>query len=353
MKIIPLTKQYKKQWDKIVYESNESWFFHFYDWGMFINQEILGNKLLSFLIEDNKQILGIFPLFLKRQKIFPFVVMKILSSGFGTGGLALINGLGEQHVRKIQKFTFDYIDSLAKQYKADLLEINLPPLSPANLPPMNKKINPLIFYGLKDNSTATYLIDLQNNSYEELWKKMETRSRTAIRKAEQSNITIEKVGTIDDIREYYDLHCQTYKRTGVAPHPFLYFETIFKKGWANMFFARYDKRIIAAVNVAAFKTGAVYWTSASDYRYSSLGANNLLQWHAIRWAKEQGYKWYDSGEAWLDTNNPKLAGLTRFKGSFGGELFPFYKGEKIYNTYKLQILGLLRNIKHFIKNFLH
>lgn len=345
MRIIPLTEQYGEGWDKVVYDSADAWLFHLYDWGLKVSQEIWAYRNLSFLIEDNGQIVAVFPLFLREGKLLPFVKLRALCSGHGIGGLAVIEGLGEKHKKRIERFAFDYVDSLAKQCKADKLELSLPPLAPANLPPLAKRVNPLLLQGLKDNSSATYLVDLQNNSCEDLWKRMEVRSRTAIRKAEQSKVIIKQAENVSDVERYYELHRQTYNRTGAKPHPFAYFETIYVNKWAHMFLAECNNQTIAAINVAAFKTGVVYLTGAADYQFHSLGANNLLQWHAMKWAKQQGYKWYDSGEAQLGTSDPKLAGLAQFKASFGGELYPYYKGVRVYSHHKLRIIEFLAAVR--------
>lgn len=52
-----------------------------------------------------------------------------------------------------------------------------------------------------------------------------------------------------------------------------------------------------------------------------------LQWHAIKFAKSKGCKFYESGEGFpnITDTTDKRYGLTRFKKAFGGELRPFYK----------------------------
>jgi lipid II:glycine glycyltransferase (peptidoglycan interpeptide bridge formation enzyme) len=301
------------------------------------------------LIQGNDgDIVGIFPLFLKETRRKRFIKDRVLfSGGWGICGLALINELGDKYRSNIEEFAYEHVDQLAKEHNVDILEIRLPPLAPVYLPPHVIRINPLLRHGLQDNSTATFLIDLMNNSLDDLWQHMEGRSRTAIRKAEKAGVKIREIANRGEVEEhYYRLHCQTYRHTGVSPHPLSYFTTIYENGWAKIFLAECEEQIIAALNVAAFKTGVLYWTSASNPEYYSVNPNNLLQWYAIQWAKEQGYSWYESGEALLGTDNPKLKGLTEYKGSFGGELYPFYKGIKIYKPVKKEFFDLIRELRH-------
>ena len=351
MQIIPLTRNYKDAWDEIVYASDEAWMFHLYDYIVNVDLGVWGYKSLSFLIEDeNRKIVGIFPMFLKEYKKKNFIKECLLSSnGWGIAGLALINELNNKRRIKIREFAYNYVNLLARDYNVDRLEIRLPPLAPAYLPPLNKKINPLIFSGLKDNSTNTYIVNLSDKSKEQLWEGLKDGCQRAVKKALKNGVSVKQARGINDIKTYYMLHVDTYNRTGVKPHPFKYFETIFNSKWANIFFAIYEKKIIAALNLAAFKTGVLYWTGASLTDYLDLRANNLLQWNGILWAKKQGYKWYDSGEAWLGTNDTKLKGLTRFKSSFGGELYPFYKGIKIYKPIKNKFFDLIKELRKGIK----
>ena len=340
MKIVSINKKYKKDWDNIVYNSDDAWLFHLYDWNTLVNENVWKYKQLSFLIKDKKNIIGICPLFLKEHKKFHFFNIKTLSNGFGPSGLALDNRLNQIQKNNAQAIILKYISNIAKIYAIDKLEISLPALAIKNF----YYLNPIKQLGLDDISTKTYLINLQNKSNDDLWNNMEKRSRTAIRKAKKNNIRIKQTRALDDLKEYYRLHCETYKRTKAKPHPFSYFKIICEKKWANIFFAYLEDKLIATLNVCVFKNNALYWTSASDHKFSSLGANNLLQWHAIKWAKSKGCEWYESGEAMLNTNNSKFIGLTKFKKSFGGKLYPFYKGEKIYSS-KLKFLNILKNTK--------
>ncbi|MEK9147653.1 MAG: peptidoglycan bridge formation glycyltransferase FemA/FemB family protein [Patescibacteria group bacterium] len=344
MKIIPINEKYKKDWDNIVYNSDDAWLFHLYDWNTLINENVWQYKQLSFLIQFQNKIVGICPLFFKKQSKLKLLSTNILSNGFGPSGLALDNKLNKIQRNKAQDIILKHISSIAKNYKIDKLEISLPPLAFKNFYYYKNNLNPIKQWGLNDISTKTYLINLQNKSNDDLWSNMEKRSRTAIRKAKKHNITIIKASALDDLKKYYNLHLQTYKRTGAKPHPFSYFKIIRDKKWANIFFAYLENNLIGALNIAIFKGNALYWTSASNHDFNSLGVNNLLQWHAIKWAKEQNCQWYDSGEAILNTKNTKFAGLTNFKKSFGGELYPFYKGNKIYSAKS----NLIKIIKKWI-----
>lgn len=135
---------------------------------------------------------------------------------------------------------------------------------------------------------------------------------------------------MEEIKGYYQMHVETYNRTGVTPHPFEYFRLIWeyfgRLGLANFFIAHKDGVPVAALNVAAYKDAGLYWTGASRTEFMKTGINKLLQWEAIKWCKEKGFLWYESGEAFPEAKEGKHAGLDFFKRSFGGKLYLFYKG---------------------------
>jgi peptidoglycan pentaglycine glycine transferase (the first glycine) len=71
-------------------------------------------------------------------------------------------------------------------------------------------------------------------------------------------------------------------------------------------------------------------------------AGHLLQWHAIRWAKEHGCSEYDfGGFAENATSGPAL-----FKKGFGGGMVTFVPAHrKILNNTKYQLLRLIYAIR--------
>jgi hypothetical protein len=52
--------------------------------------------------------------------------------------------------------------------------------------------------------------------------------------------------------------------------------------------------------------------------------------------------WYEVGEAFPNVKEGKLKGLNDFKKSFGGSLYPYYKGRLPVNNRAAKILKALR-----------
>jgi Acetyltransferase (GNAT) domain len=193
------------------------------------------------------------------------------------------------------------------------------------------RVNPLLAYGYRNTLSQTYVVDLRRDEAK-IWDRLAPDCRTHVRKAEKEGCTVRLASASkEDLEIYYELHRETYHRTGVSPHPFAYFEAIWRhfvaEGRAIVFFAERAGQVIAADNEAFYKNAMSGWTAAGKEEAARVGANNLLHWHAMRWARENRAEWYESGEAFPGATEGKSKGLNAFKKSFGGELYPVYKAE--------------------------
>jgi lipid II:glycine glycyltransferase (peptidoglycan interpeptide bridge formation enzyme) len=183
---------------------------------------------------------------------------------------------------------------------------------------------------------------------EEIWQGMESYCRTHIRKAEKTGFTVRSSTELSDLDVYYDLHCKTYHRTHVKPHPYEYFEMLWKKfavnGRAMAFFAEFDGKPIAIDVEACFKNALSGWSAAGEGSNTS-GVNNLLHWSAIQWAGENKYEWYESGEGFPGETSGKRKGLNDFKKSFGGDLYPIYRGKIIRRRFIYNFRNFVRTLQ--------
>jgi len=87
----------------------------------------------------------------------------------------------------------------------------------------------------------------------------------------------------------------------------------------------------------------IYYYGASDNHYRKVMAPYLLQWEAIKESKKRGCKYYDFlGIAPEGAVNHPWAGVTQFKGKFGGEVVDYPKAKDLvlkpfwYFLYKLR-----------------
>ena len=113
--------------------------------------------------------------------------------------------------------------------------------------------------------------------------------------------------------------------------------------WRALVFGERGGEVVAAQNTGLYKRGAIYWTGASISEKEG-GENRLLFDAQIMAAREDGCLRYETGQAFVNSADSKEAGLSRFKRSFGAELFPFYRGVTISHRFALQAIWRLREM---------
>ncbi len=321
-KFLNLNPSLAIEWDKVVFESDDAWLFHLYDFASF-TEKAWGYKSKSFLVEEDGEIIAIFPLQIDSRRIIQSLYM-------GACGPAIKNKVDPGFRLTLLNHMFNHVEEIAKENNSPEVDIFLSPHTKSSFNRWG--VNPLVNYYYNDISTHTWMSDL-TRSEKEIFDGFSRNAKRLIKKTEGENFRIEKVKSLEEIDSYYQIHCENYARTGAQPHPKQYFvgifNTICNKGYATIWkILDKEGNPIAYENIALFKKGAQYWTTCCRNDYLESGVNYLLQYHSMLWAKSQGALWFENGEAFPNIQDGKLRGLTDFKGKFGGELHRFFKGKR-------------------------
>jgi lipid II:glycine glycyltransferase (peptidoglycan interpeptide bridge formation enzyme) len=246
----------------------------------------------------------------------------------------------------------DHLRHLLAKENAIVAEAQIAPLTPSLVHSRNSKVNPLIVLDFDNTQAETWMVDL-SSAPDEIRRKYSELTRRELRKAARSDITLREASGTRDLEAYYRLHLETYSRTGATPHPIEYFQAIFERfqpsGLSRILFAERDGRIVAAQNTGRYKTGAIYWTGASVSEKAG-GENRLLFDAQIMAARADGFAFYETGQAFVNSKDSKESGLSNFKRSFGAELYPYYQG--ILHSSRLVFRGLwsLRHLMRAVRN---
>lgn len=189
----------------------------------------------------------------------------------------------------------------------------------------------------------TLIVDIKD-SEEEILARMKQKTRYNIRLAEKKGVTVR---AWDDLAAFHQMMLITGGRDGFGVHSREYYQRAYDllhpKQMGELLVAEYDGKPLAALFVARHGNRAYYLYGASTDDERNRMPAYLLQWEAIKWAKERGCDEYDlwgvpdeeeaSLEANFETRHDGLWGVYRFKRGFGGELKRAMQAmDRVYNS---------------------
>lgn len=330
-------------WDAFVDSSSQAWLWH--------RSELItalalwpGRTDASFAVcDDAGRILAVMPMHRTRARIARVMTVVRFNS---LGGPACGDWLPSRQRADVLSTLDARIDTMMADEGALSCEAQLSPLTPSQRSAHPAAIDPLAAVGFTDDSTSTWMVDLEG-TVDAIRRKYSSLTRRELRKAENSGLRIREADGSRDLDTYYRLHLETYGRTGARPLPISYFQAIFETcrpaRFARILFAERGGAVVAAQNTALYKKGSVYWTGASATDKAG-GENRILFDAQIVAARSDGCLLYETGEAFPDTADAKERGLSQFKRSFGARTEPYRRGTRASPNAVLRILWNLRSM---------
>ena len=323
MELVPRTADLDEAWDALVDGSPEGWVFALAGWQrLILSVPDWGLKEHSIGIVHGGDLLAVLPL--QHQP----VARRVGSSGFGGAGPVVAAGVPPGLRRRTCDRLFQHVFDVCRDVGALRLDMAQSPVTRAALG--NRwGVAPYLEYGLRDTSTVSRVTRL-DVSEEDLWRGLSQNARQMARRAQSSGYTVERTDWSGQVDDYYRIHEETYRRTGVTPHPRAYFEGIARemgpRGRAVLWVGRSPEgAAVAFHNDARMADASMYHTGCCETAHLGAGINYLLFWEAIRGARQEGCRWYELGEVFPFPRTDKERGLSVFKSKFGGELHRSFK----------------------------
>jgi peptidoglycan pentaglycine glycine transferase (the first glycine) len=169
----------------------------------------------------------------------------------------------------------------------------------------------------------TVVIDLTKNE-DELLAAMKQKTRYNVRLAGRKGVSVRR-GTPDDFEMLYRMYAETAVRDGFSirgkDYYFAVWETFFEGGMLIPLIAEVEGDPVAGLMLFTHGPTAYYLYGMSREVHRNLMPTYLLQWEAIRAAKEKGSTRYDLwGAPDVFDETDSLWGVYRFKRGLGGEV---------------------------------
>ncbi|TYS47050.1 lipid II:glycine glycyltransferase FemX [Bacillus infantis] len=213
--------------------------------------------------------------------------------------------------------------------------------------------NAEVLNGLYDITTLGKTITVDLLSKEHIWSNLASKNRNMIRKANNSGVEIFWGRDTNLIEEFIGLYNATMDKDHA--HEYYYFNKDFYNSVLKdlkynslMFYAVFEKKIIAMSFILYSNEKIHYHLSASDRNYQKLAPTNLLLYEVACWGCENGYKTFHLGGGL----GSKEDSLYKFKKVFNkNSNTSFSIGKKIFNKEVYNELVRIREIESYNTTF--
>lgn len=197
-------------------------------------------------------------------------------------------------------------------------------------------------------SYQTFLIDL-GRSKEELFSALDYKSaRYPINRALKSGVDVKLAETPAEKRRFYDFY-QSFVAEPQRKNKILTLKKSELEKLVVFYAVSPEEDFLGGIGLLPSPDGRylLYKYSATKHR---LCENDLLVWHAIQYAKDAGYAYFDM--SWMgrvDDRDSKQYQLFQYKKKFGGELVDFYSFIKLRGALRIPGLVFTLLLKYLFK----
>jgi hypothetical protein len=281
-------KEDSEKWDKIISESPYGTLFHKWNW-LKITEKHTKSKLFPLIGEKNGEIVGIFPIFFQKNGPARMVFSPPPHAAlFYIGPLPV--GIEKLRQENREHVYFDFQNSvenfILKVLKPNYISIGL---SPALQDP-----RPFIWSGYLIEPLYDYEIDLTKGT-EYLFQTIDKKRRQDISRAKKRGITIE-VGHREEFEKIINLMEIRYEQQDKEMTvPRSYLTDIYNAFEDNItvFTAKYEGDIVTGLIDLKYKDSIYSWIgNLKPVIKLSPSPTDLLNWEAIRFGCNQGFKYY-------------------------------------------------------------
>jgi lipid II:glycine glycyltransferase (peptidoglycan interpeptide bridge formation enzyme) len=152
--------------------------------------------------------------------------------------------------------------------------------------------------------TASARINLSSD-LSVIFSQMSATTRKHLRRSERAGVAVRE-GTSSDLATFHRLASATAHRRGFTAPGEDYLSRVWRafapSGNIKIFVAEIVGEALSALSVIAFGNTVTCWRMGWAGKQTGVYPNEAMHWTAMRWAKSQGYRYFDLGGI-----NPELA----------------------------------------------
>jgi lipid II:glycine glycyltransferase (peptidoglycan interpeptide bridge formation enzyme) len=336
----------KEVWENFLDKQKEKTFLQSWNWGNL--NENMASTIWRFGAYNEKELIAIAAVYKISAKRGTFL--------FIPHGPIMAEELPIRDKKEIFELILLQLEGIAKNEKASFIRVS--PL----LTDIEENRDMFLDLGFRE-------APMHSSAYEATWKldiyptegellaSMRKTTRYLIKKvSENKDVSIEKSDDSKSIEIYQGLNREVSKRQKFVPFSDNFikneFEAFKSDNQVIFLFGKYKGEIAAGAMIIFWSGIAYYHQAASIGKFNKFSIPYLLQWEAIKEAKNKGCRIYDF---WGFTDPDKFpkhpwAGPTLFKMGFGGYKTEYIKTQDYIISNKYWINYLIEKIRRHLRN---
>jgi serine/alanine adding enzyme len=182
-----------------------------------------------------------------------------------------------------------------------------------------------------------FIVDLRR-PVDEMWNSLDRNARSNVKKARRKGVIVEEASSLETVQVAYNLLQEVYGLIQAPLADFSLFQAAFEvlqpRDMARFFMARVED-VHIGTSVALLHKDVIYgWYAGAIREYSSYKAGDLLNWHALEWGNQNGFRVFDFGGAGKPDED---YGPRKFKAKFGGTLVNYGRNTCIHAPVRLKL----------------
>ena len=309
-----------EEWDKLVENSPHGTIFHTWKW-LKIAEKHTNSKLYPLIGYRGSEAIGIYPLFLVKKKSIRLIFSPPPKTLLLYLGPAFVNFENLKQSRRESLFT-EFQLSVDEFIKSDLRGN----YTRIRLSPWLIDSRPLRWCDYEIEPLYTYMINLQGG-VDNLWSNLNRKLRVSIEKSKREGVSVE-LGDAEDLEFLRKALYSRFEEQGLRPEKEYYKDYLsdlynsFYPQNMKIFIAKRNGERVGGLVVLCYKDWAALWIGIPKTGLKGIYPNDLAQWEAIRWACENGYRFYEEMDAGDDPR------LRHFKAKFNPELAVWFSAVK-------------------------
>jgi hypothetical protein len=310
--------KFQKNWDSVVLGSPHGMIFHTWQWLKFVENQT-STKLLPILIYKGTQLIALYPVFLQKKRFFTIALSPPSKAYMLYLGPVIIDYESLKQDKK--ESVFILIQEEVDKY---IFEKKYCVFSRIRTSPGILDSRPLRWCGYLVEPFYTYRIPL-SEGITSVWENLDRKLRVDINKAIREGVIV-RSGEWDDLEFIHAALFNRYIDQGFKPNDYSkYLHTLYDYFYPDnlkIFIAEYKGERAGGIITLCYNGVMYHWVGVPKSSLAGISANDLVQWEAVKWAIEHGFKQYeimDSGDV------PRFR---QFKAKWNPELIIWYSATR-------------------------